>query len=84
MRRKLAMALLALTITATAQVKTDKEVDLDEVVVTGTGTEHLLKNAPVQTEVISGKQLRNYGARSISASTASGYTATTAARTTSG
>lgn len=66
MRRKLAMALLALTITATAQVKTDKEVDLDEVVVTGTGTEHLLKNAPVQTEVISGKQLRNYGARSIS------------------
>lgn len=51
--------------TASAQVVSDKEVTLDEVVVTGTGTEHLLKNAPVQTEVISGKQLRNYGARSI-------------------
>ncbi len=54
-----------LAITAMAQVESDKEVTLDEVVITGTGTEHLLKNAPVQTEVISGKQLRNYGARSI-------------------
>lgn len=36
-----------------------------EIVVTGTGTEHLLKNAPVQTEVISGKTLENYAGKSI-------------------
>lgn len=41
------------------------EDSLQEVVVTGTGTEHVLKNAPVQTEVISSKMLRNYGGRSI-------------------
>lgn len=39
--------------------------NLQEVVVTGTGTEHLLKNAPVQTEVISRKMLQSYGGRSI-------------------
>ena len=38
---------------------------LPEIVVTGTGTEHLLKNAPVQTEVISRKVLDNFGGRSI-------------------
>ncbi|MBR3067566.1 MAG: TonB-dependent receptor [Prevotella sp.] len=38
---------------------------LGEVVVTGTGTQHLLRNAPVQTEVISGRQLRQYGGRSL-------------------
>lgn len=38
---------------------------LREVVVTGTGTQHLLKNAPVQTEVISRKMLDSYGAKSI-------------------
>ena len=38
---------------------------LQEVVVTGTGTQHLLKDAPVQTEVISGKMLQNYAGRSI-------------------
>ena len=32
---------------------------------TGTGTQHLLKDAPVQTEVISGKMLQNYGGQSI-------------------
>lgn len=36
-----------------------------EVVVTGTGTRHLLKDAPVQTEVISSRMIRNYGGRSI-------------------
>lgn len=36
-----------------------------EIVVTGTGTEHLLKNAPVQTEVISGKTLENYAGKSL-------------------
>ncbi|MBR4434071.1 MAG: TonB-dependent receptor [Bacteroidaceae bacterium] len=38
---------------------------LPEVVVTGTGTEHLLRNAPVQTEIISRKMLNSYGGRSI-------------------
>ena len=37
--------------------KDEKELSLllNEVVVTGTGTEHYLKDAPVQTEVLTGK-----------------------------
>ena len=42
-----------------------KSDSLQEVVVTGTGTQHLLKNAPVQTEVISRQMLRNYGGQSL-------------------
>lgn len=42
-----------------------REDSLPEVVVTGTGTQHLLKDAPVQTEVISSRQLQSYGAASI-------------------
>ena len=38
---------------------------IQEVVVTGTGTQHLLKDAPVQTEVISQRQLQQYAGRSI-------------------
>ena len=38
---------------------------IQEVVVTGTGTQHLLKDAPVQTEVISHRQLQQYAGRSI-------------------
>ena len=38
---------------------------IKEVVVTGTGTEHYLKDAPVQTEVISGKALKEYAGRDI-------------------
>ena len=38
---------------------------LQEVVVTGTGTQHLLKDAPVQTEVITRKMLENYGGGSL-------------------
>lgn len=38
---------------------------LDEVVVTGTGTEHLLKDVPVQTEVINHKMLESYGGKSL-------------------
>lgn len=40
-------------------------VAMPEVVVTGTGTEHVLKNAPVQTEVITSKMLRNFSGKSI-------------------
>lgn len=39
---------------------------IDEVVVTGTGTEHYLKNAPVQTEVISSQMLKSFSGRSFS------------------
>lgn len=42
-----------------------KSVSLNEVVVTGTGTEHYLKDAPVQTEVISGSALKEYAGRDI-------------------
>jgi len=42
-----------------------KSVSLNEVVVTGTGTEHYLKDAPVQTEVISGRALKEYAGRDI-------------------
>lgn len=40
-------------------------VMLEEVVVTGTGTEHYLKEAPVQTEVITRKALEQFQARSM-------------------
>ena len=50
---------------ALSQSVVNKNVQLEEVVVTGTGTEHLLKNAPVQTEVISGKMLKNYAGKNI-------------------
>ena len=43
----------------------DSGISLQEVVVTGTGTQHLLKNAPVQTEVITQKMLRQYGGKSL-------------------
>ena len=47
--------------------KNEEELSLmlQEVVVTGTGTEHYLKDAPVQTEVISRKMLDSYGASSL-------------------
>lgn len=44
---------------------TDDSKMLQEVVVTATGTGHLLKNVPVQTEVISRKMLDSYGGKSI-------------------
>lgn len=37
----------------------DLSVRLDEVVVTGTGTEHYLKDAPVQTEASPGRRWNN-------------------------
>lgn len=60
--RLLASAILALcvqSVCAQSILKDPKELSvlLNEVVVTGTGTEHYLKDAPVQTEVITGKAL---------------------------
>lgn len=60
----LAMALMCLGQALKAQT-IDKEASIQEVVITGTGTQHLLKNAPVQTEVITRRDLEQYGGRSI-------------------
>ena len=58
----LAWLCVAQTQWAQGVMKTDS---VQEVVVTGTGTQHLLKDAPVQTEVISHRQLQQYAGRSI-------------------
>lgn len=58
------VALMTITLTLTAQTPLLSD-SLQEVVVTGTGTQHLLRNAPVQTEVISSRMLKNYGGRSL-------------------
>lgn len=66
MDSRLLAALLAIGIAQTATAQTTLKGDsLQEVVVTGTGTQHLLKNAPVQTEVITRKMLQSYAGRSI-------------------
>ena len=54
-----------LAVSSLAQNNIWRQDSLQEVVVTGTGTQHLLKDAPVQTEVISGKMLRSYGGKSL-------------------
>ncbi|MBQ9363184.1 MAG: TonB-dependent receptor, partial [Bacteroidaceae bacterium] len=58
------MALMVMSHTLRAQttLRTDT---IPEVVITGTGTQHLLKNAPVQTEVISRRELDSFGGKSI-------------------
>ena len=67
MTRKLAATLVASCFIVAAEAQSDiwRTDSLQEVVVTGTGTEHLLKNAPVQTEVITSKMLRNYAGKSL-------------------
>ena len=56
------LVLLTTSIMAQQPIQGDS---LQEVVVTGTGTQHLLRQAPVQTEVISSQMLRQYGGRSL-------------------
>ena len=58
------MVLMCLTQTLSAQ-DILREDSLQEVVVTGTGTQHLLKDAPVQTEVINKQMLQNYSGQSL-------------------
>ena len=68
MIKRLAVGLLALCAVVTVEAQQDgvwRTDSLQEVVVTGTGTQHLLKNAPVQTEVITSKMLRNYAGKSL-------------------
>ena len=65
LRQKLALGLWLLTVGVSAQTDVWRSDSLQEVVVTGTGTQHLLKDAPVQTEVISHRQLQQYAGKSI-------------------
>ena len=65
MRVRLSIGLWFLAIGMSAQTMTVRTDSLQEVVVTGTGTQHLLKDAPVQTEVISHRQLQQYAGKSI-------------------
>ena len=64
-RIRLAIGLWLLAAVSWAQTDVWRSDSLQEVVVTGTGTQHLLKNAPVQTEVITQKMLRQYGGKSL-------------------
>ena len=67
MTRKLTATLLALCSFVVVWAQSDiwRTDSLQEIVVTGTGTQHFLKDAPVQTEVITGKMLRQYAGKSI-------------------
>ena len=65
MRIILAVSFWLLAIGVYAQTDIWRQDSVQEVVVTGTGTQHLLKDAPVQTEVISHRQLQQYAGRSI-------------------
>ena len=69
MNKRLTAVWLALCAVVTVEAQRTDDVwrqdSLQEVVVTGTGTQHLLKDAPVQTEVITQKMLRQYGGKSL-------------------
>ena len=65
MRKVLAIGCWLLALGGSAQTGVWRSDSLQEVVVTGTGTQHLLKDAPVQTEVISQKMLQQYGGKSL-------------------
>ena len=65
MRQKLAFGLWLLAIGTWAQTDVWRSDSIQEVVVTGTGTRHLLKDAPVETEVITQKMLSQYGGKSL-------------------
>ena len=67
MKKRLTTILLSFCAIVSIEAQSDiwRSDSLQEVVVTGTGTQHLLKNAPVQTEVITQKMLRQYGGKSL-------------------
>ena len=58
------LTLVAATLTALSQDSLHVS-RMEEVVVTGTGTRHRLKDVPVQTEVIGRRELEQLGARSL-------------------
>lgn len=59
------LVLLSLSAEVSAQSNVAMQDSIPEIVVTGTGTEHYLKDAPVQTEVISGKMLDSYAGATL-------------------
>ena len=66
MKRIAIVAGLLLSILPAIQAQKVLQGDsLQEVVVTGTGTRHLLRTAPVQTEVITSRDLQQFAGRSI-------------------
>jgi len=66
MKRSLYILSLLFSAPIMAQEVTTTSVEqLDDVVITATGTPHTLKNVPVQTEIISRKQIEQLGAASF-------------------
>lgn len=59
------LILLSLSAEVSAQSNVAMQDSIPEIVVTGTGTEHYLKDAPVQTEVISRKMLDSYAGATL-------------------
>lgn len=59
------LVLLSLSAEVSAQNNVTMQDSIPEIVVTGTGTEHYLKDAPVQTEVISRKMLDSYAGATL-------------------
>ena len=59
------LVLLSLSAEVRAQSNVAMQDSIPEIVVTGTGTEHYLKDAPVQTEVISRKMLDSYAGATL-------------------
>ena len=63
---RLLVGFMAMVMSATLTAQTTLQGDtLGEVVITGTGTQHLLRDVPVHTEVIDQKTIRQYGAADI-------------------
>jgi outer membrane receptor for ferrienterochelin and colicins len=56
---------MALCLPCTLVAQAPLQDSIPEVVVTATGTSHLLKDVPVQTEVITGRMLQNYAGKSL-------------------
>lgn len=66
MKKKLFITLLGTLLATTMSLaQKDRETAMMEVVVTATGTKHYLKEAPVQTEVITRRMLDSYAGKSI-------------------
>lgn len=59
------LVLLSLSAEVSAQSNVAMQDSIPEIVVTGTGTEHYLKDAPVQTEVISRKMQDSYAGATL-------------------
>ena len=64
-KRALGILVMICSVPLSAQNETTLSEKLDEVVVTATGTPHTLKDVPVQTEIISRKQIEQLGAASF-------------------